>query len=67
MKHFHRPGDEKRSVVILDDDEWDGWLDAHGESDIRSFLRPFDADSMIASPQEQMGAFQSRRSRPRAE
>jgi putative SOS response-associated peptidase YedK len=61
MKQFHRPRDEKRSIVVLDDDEWDAWLGSRGESDLRSFLRPFDADTMVASPQEQMGAFQSRR------
>lgn len=49
MKMFHAPGDEKRSVVILDDDEWDGWLSAKTDADIRHFLRLFDADAFKAS------------------
>lgn len=44
MQHFHKPGDEKRSVVVLDDSDWDGWLSAKDEGDVRRFLRPFDAD-----------------------
>ena len=27
MKNFHRPEDEKRMVVILDEDGFDAWLD----------------------------------------
>ena len=26
MKRFHRPGDEKRSVVIVPRDEYESWL-----------------------------------------
>jgi len=51
MQRFHAPEDEKRSVVVLDDDEWDAWLDAKREDDVRSFLRLFDADMMVAAPQ----------------
>lgn len=28
MKHFHRPEDEKRSVVVLNDSEYSTWLNA---------------------------------------
>jgi putative SOS response-associated peptidase YedK len=31
MKHFHKPTDEKRMVVILDESDYDRWLDAPQE------------------------------------
>lgn len=49
MKRFHKPDDEKRSVVVLDDDDWDAWLTAKTEADVRSFLRLFDPETMTAS------------------
>jgi putative SOS response-associated peptidase YedK len=48
MRRFHKPGDEKRSVVVLDDDDWDQWLDAKNESDIRAMLRLFEPEIMTA-------------------
>jgi len=42
MRRFHRPDDEKRSVVVLADDAWDAWLNARSETDVRSFLQLFD-------------------------
>lgn len=44
MRRFHQPGKEKRSVVILADDEWEAWMSAKSEEEARSFLRPFDPD-----------------------
>lgn len=29
MKHFHKPEDEKRSVVVLDDNQYMPWLQAN--------------------------------------
>ncbi len=49
MRRFHKPGDEKRSVVILDPEQYAAWLQARTEADVRSFLRPFDPDEMIAT------------------
>jgi putative SOS response-associated peptidase YedK len=56
MHRFHKPGDEKRSVVVLDDDAWQDWLKADREEDVRGFLQQFDpgkfratADPRIAS------------------
>lgn len=49
MRRFHKPSDEKRSVVILDDDAWDDWLNAKAEAEVRSYLQLFDPDSMIAT------------------
>ncbi|MBC7751259.1 MAG: SOS response-associated peptidase family protein [Candidatus Saccharibacteria bacterium] len=34
MKHFHRPGDEKRSIVVLKDNEYLPWLQANHEEAI---------------------------------
>lgn len=48
MRRFHKPGDEKRTIVVLDDDDWEDWLNAKGEADVRSFLRPFDPEVMTA-------------------
>lgn len=49
MSAFHAPGKEKRSVVILADDEWDDWLDC-APNLARLFLKPFDPELMVASP-----------------
>jgi len=48
MKRFHRPGDEKRSVVILRPEEYDDWLGARSTDEARSFLNLFPADEMAA-------------------
>jgi len=48
MRRFHKPGDEKRSVVVLDDDDWDQWLEAKNERDVRAMLRLFDPELMTA-------------------
>lgn len=37
MGHFHRPGDERRSLVIIPEDQYDAWLDADTEM-ARTFL-----------------------------
>ncbi|MDX9839441.1 MAG: SOS response-associated peptidase [Azoarcus sp.] len=52
MQRFHKPEDEKRSVVILPDDLWGNWLRAKSEQDAREMLRlyPADALSVEASP-----------------
>ncbi len=48
MRQFHKPGDEKRMVVILTVDFYDDWLRA-GPEHSRAFMRPFPADQMIAA------------------
>lgn len=48
MRNFHKPGDEKRMVVILHEDEYDEWLEAPPQESIY-FLRQFPADSMAVS------------------
>lgn len=48
MKRFHKPGDEKRSVVVLDPDDYEAWLGARTDLEARSLLQPFDPDMMVA-------------------
>ncbi|MBT0961684.1 SOS response-associated peptidase [Denitromonas iodatirespirans] len=48
MRRFHKPGDEKRSVVVLDLDQIDAWLSASSEPDRRALLRLCRADALVA-------------------
>ena len=50
MSRFHRPGTEKRSVVVLADEHWNAWLSASDRDIASRFLQPFDADEMRATP-----------------
>ena len=47
MRLFHKPGDEKRMVVILPVERYDDWLQA-GSEHSQAFMRPFPADQMMA-------------------
>ncbi len=49
MRRFHRPEDEKRMVVILDETQYRPWLDG-GIDRIADFLQPFPADRLQAEP-----------------
>lgn len=47
-KRFHKPGDEKRMVVILSEDRYMAWL--HSDSTNRvNFMRPFPSDQLFTS------------------
>ena len=48
MRNFHKPGDEKRMVVILPDGCYDDWLTAPAERSM-DFMRQFPAERMTAS------------------
>ena len=48
MNRFHRPGSEKRSVVILPPDEYEPWLSCRSTDEARSFLRLYPAEAMSA-------------------
>lgn len=48
MRNFHKPDDEKRMIVILQDDEYDAWLSASPEES-RFLLRQYPADLMTTS------------------
>jgi putative SOS response-associated peptidase YedK len=50
MKRFHRPGAEKRSVVIIAPTEYENWLSCKSTDEARSFLQLYPADAMHAEP-----------------
>ncbi|VVD75522.1 hypothetical protein PHO31112_00819 [Pandoraea horticolens] len=50
MKRFHKPGSEKRSVVIIKLVDYDDWLGARSMEEARSFVTLPDAESMVAGP-----------------
>ncbi len=52
MCQFHKPEDEKRSVVILNEQDYDAWLQAPA-SDSRDFLSPFPAEILVAEEPQQ--------------
>jgi putative SOS response-associated peptidase YedK len=47
MRQFHKPDDEKRSVVILHERDYDAWQKAPA-ADSRAFLYPYPADDLVA-------------------
>lgn len=47
MRQFHKPGEEKRMVVVLPETQYDDWLQA-GPADSRDFLRPYPAEALWA-------------------
>ena len=49
MRNYHKPGDEKRMVVILPTGEYDDWLNAP-TGRTNEFLRQYPADSLVAVP-----------------
>lgn len=48
MRRFHKPGDEKRALVIVPQAEWDDWLTCTDPEFARSFLRHYPAEQMRA-------------------
>ncbi|CAB3783494.1 hypothetical protein LMG28138_01651 [Pararobbsia alpina] len=48
MKRFHKPGDEKRSVVIVRPDGHEDWLNCRSTDEARSFLNLYPAEEMAA-------------------
>jgi len=49
LRHYHRPGKEKRMIVVLPGGAYDAWLDARLE-DCRSVLQPYPAELLSATP-----------------
>jgi putative SOS response-associated peptidase YedK len=49
MRRFHREGEEKRMVAILDPADYDAWLDCPVPR-ARDFLRPYPAERLVAEP-----------------
>ncbi|KVT46736.1 hypothetical protein WL27_17630 [Burkholderia multivorans] len=50
MSRMHKPGDEKRSVVILRPDDWEEWLTTSNVEAARAMLQLYPADEMTVSP-----------------
>ncbi|MEM5402252.1 SOS response-associated peptidase [Paraburkholderia unamae] len=48
MKRFHKPGDEKRSVVIVRPTDYENWLSSRSTDEARSLLNLFPAELMHA-------------------
>src|SRR5207253_2163884 len=48
---MHRPGDEKRGVVILRRDDYDAWLHARDVEAVRRLLTLLPADDLVAEPE----------------
>lgn len=52
MRQFHKPDDEKRSVVILHDHDYDDWLQAPA-SVSRDFLNHYLVENLVAEQPQQ--------------
>ncbi len=52
MRQYHKPDDEKRMVVILNEGDYDAWLAAPATAS-REFLRQFPADNMAGEQPQQ--------------
>jgi hypothetical protein len=50
MNRFHKPGDEKRSVVIVQPSGYEDWLSCRNPDEARSFLTLYPAAEMHAEP-----------------
>lgn len=50
LQRFHKPGDEKRGLVIVPQADWDDWLHCSDPEFARSFLRPYPAGLMTSWP-----------------
>jgi putative SOS response-associated peptidase YedK len=49
FNRLHRPSEEKRMVVILEEADYDGWLEAP-TARLRDFLKPYPAHLLSAEP-----------------
>lgn len=47
MRQYHKPTEEKRMVVVLNENNYDDWLTASA-ADSRYFLRQFPSDNLVA-------------------
>jgi putative SOS response-associated peptidase YedK len=50
MNRFHKPGDEKRSVVIVPPAAYEDWLSCRNTDEARSFLNLYPPEEMGAEP-----------------
>ena len=49
MRHFHRPEDEKRMLVLLEPAQYQGWLHAR-PAELAHFLHAYPAEKLITDP-----------------
>lgn len=49
MRRFHKPGDEKRSLVIIPTDDYDNWLSCRDPEEARTFLTNYPAELLMSS------------------
>lgn len=52
---FHKPGDEKRAVVILPDGAWGAWLRARSQDAARALLTLAEPADLITGPAPRQG------------
>lgn len=52
MSRFHKPEDEKRSLVIIEREDYDAWLTCRDPEIARTFLKLYPAEKMHAEPAE---------------
>ncbi|SFC33678.1 Putative SOS response-associated peptidase YedK [Polaromonas sp. OV174] len=52
MRRFHKPGKEKRSIVVLPPSRYDAWLDAKSDEDARTLIQLFDETEFTTGPVE---------------
>ncbi|MHB1657370.1 MAG: SOS response-associated peptidase [Burkholderiales bacterium] len=50
MEHFHRPRDEKRSLVIIPETHYDDWLNCSNPEVAHTFMSVYPAELMVAAP-----------------
>lgn len=48
MRRFHKPGDEKRSLVVIREEDYQSWLNCRDPEIARSMLLPFPSETMDA-------------------
>ncbi|WP_321815186.1 MULTISPECIES: SOS response-associated peptidase [unclassified Paraburkholderia] len=48
MRRFHKPGDEKRSVVVLHQNDYENWLGSRSMDEARTFLNLYPSELMQA-------------------
>ena len=60
MKRFHRQGEEKRSLVIVPNADYDDWLGCKDPERARTYLQPYPADLMYGEPAPKIPVVQQR-------
>ncbi|RTL35945.1 MAG: SOS response-associated peptidase [Rhodocyclaceae bacterium] len=55
FERFHKPGEEKRAVVILPDGAWGAWLRARSEDEARALLTLTEPAGLIVGPAPREG------------